>query len=76
MIAQMVRERFDNFLIGKLKQAWPLFDERDAHSEGGEHACVLDADDAATDNDQRFGEVLHLQHLVAVDNRLPIDLDL
>ena len=54
-VAQVIGERFDDFRIGELQQARPLFHQDDAHAERGEHAGVLDADHAAADHDQRLG---------------------
>ena len=53
-VAQVVAERLDDLLVGEFEQRRPALDQRDAHAERGEHAGVLDADDAAADDDQRL----------------------
>ena len=72
-VAQVVAECLHDFLVGKLQQLGPLFDQGDAHAERGEHAGVLDADDAAAHHDQRFGQVGQVENLIAVDDRAPVD---
>ncbi len=54
-VAQVVAERFDDFLVGEFEQLGAFFNQGDAHAEDGEHAGVFDADDAAADDDERFG---------------------
>ncbi len=72
-VAQVVAKRFDHFLVGKFEQTWTLFDERDAHSQRGEHAGVLDADHAAAHDDHGFGDFRHAKDLVAVDDGLVVE---
>ena len=72
-VAQVIAERLDDLLVGKLQQLGPLFDQRDAHAERGEHAGVLDADDAAAHHDQRLGQVGQVENLIAVDDRAAVD---
>ena len=56
-VAQVIAERFDDFLVGEFEQAGALLDERNADAEDGEHAGVFDADDAAADDDERAGQL-------------------
>ena len=72
-VAQVVAERLDDLLVGKLQQPVALFDQRDAHAEDGEHAGVFDADDAAADHDQRARQGLQAENLVAVDDGAAVD---
>ncbi len=72
-IAEMVAERFDHFGIGKFQKARSFFDERDAHAESGEHTGVLDADDAAADNDHGFGNFGYAKDLIAVDDGAAVE---
>src|SRR5882757_1824566 len=72
-VAQVVAEGFHNFLVGKLQQLGPLFDQGDAHAERGEHAGVLHADDTAAYHDERLGQVRQFEDLIAVDDGTPVD---
>ena len=69
----MIAEGFDDLLVGKVEQAVALFDERDAHAQHREHAGVFDADDPAAHHDERVGQRLQAEDLVAVDNGAAID---
>ena len=68
----MVAERLHDLLVGKLQQLGPLFDQRDAHAERGEHAGVFDANDAAAHHDQCIGQVGQIQNLITVDDRAAV----
>ena len=76
LIAQVIRECFHHFGIGKFEQTRALFDQDDAAAEGGEHAGVFDADDTAADHDQRLRNLWHLQDLIAIDDGAGVDGDL
>src|SRR5450631_1312675 len=67
-VAQVVAESFNNFAVGEFEQAVALFNESDAHAEDGEHAGVFDADNAAAYNDERVGQRIQAENLVAVDD--------
>src|SRR5205823_10678754 len=45
-----------------------LLDQRDAHTQGGENARVLDANDSSANHDQRARNRGHFQDLIAIDN--------
>ena len=72
-IAQVVAQSFDNLAVGEFKQAVALFDERDAYTENGEHARVLDADHAATDHDHGLGQRVETENLIAVEDGFSVD---
>ena len=72
-IAEMVRQRFDDFLVCEFEQARTLFDDHHTHAEHREHARVFDTDDAAAHHDQRFGNRRHVQNLVAINDRAAVD---
>ena len=72
-VAHVVAERFDHLGVGKFEQARALFDDDDAHAERGEHAGVLDADDAAADHDQGARHLRHRQNLIAINNVAAVD---
>ncbi len=74
-VAQVIAERFDDFLVGEFEQLVALFNEGDADAEDGEHAGVFDADDAAADDDERVGAVGKVENLVAVDDGAAVDGD-
>ena len=71
----MIAEGFDNLAIGEFEQAVAFLDERDADAEDRKHAGVLDAYDAATDDDQGFGQLRQGKNLVAVDDGAAVDGD-
>ncbi len=73
MIAHLVAERFDHLRVRKFEQARPLFDDDDAHAERGEHAGVLDANDAAAHDDERLRNLRHVEDLIAVDDVAAVD---
>ena len=73
MIAQVVGQRFHHLVIGELQQTRPFFHQDHAHAQGREHARVFHADDAAAHHDHRFGNLRHLQHLIAIDDVAPVD---
>src|SRR5579883_1607873 len=75
-VPQVIAQGFNNLLVGKLQQLGPLFDQRYANAEGGEHAGVFDANDAAANHDKRPGQVLELKDLVAVDDGASVDRNL
>ena len=67
-VAEVVAEGFDDLLVGELEQARAPLDEGDADAERGEHAGVLDADDAAADDDHGLRQVDEVEHQVGVDD--------
>ncbi len=50
----MVQERFDDFAIYKLEDAWPLIDQRDTRAQGRHERCVLEAYDTGADHNDFF----------------------
>ncbi len=72
-VAQMIAQRLDDLLIGKLQQPRPPLDQRHPHPKRRKHAGVLHADHAAADDNHRLRQVHQLQHQVAVDDAAPID---
>src|ERR1017187_4519883 len=48
-IAQVIAQRLDDLLVGKLQQPGPPLDQRHPHAERGKHARILDADHPAPD---------------------------
>jgi hypothetical protein len=73
VIAHVVGERLDHFVVGEFEKPGTLFDNDDAHAERGEHAGVFDADDAAADNDHCFRNLGHGEDLIAVDDVATVD---
>src|SRR5580700_4147381 len=71
-VAEVVAESFDDFLIGKFKQARPLLHQRHAHAQRRKHASVFHANDAAAHDDEALGQILQIEHLVAVDDGAPV----
>ncbi len=73
MVAQMVGERFDDFVIGELEQARALLHQDHARTQNREHAGVFHADHAAAHHDEGLRDLRHLQNLVAVDDGRAVD---
>ncbi len=71
-VAQVVAERLDDLLVRELQQPVALFNQRYAHAQHREHAGVFHADHAAAHHDQRLGQRLQAQNLVAVDDGLAV----
>ena len=51
------------------------FDQRHLDAQRRHHAGILDADDAAADDDHRLGQLLELQQRVGGEDRLVIERD-
>lgn len=69
----MVAKRFDHFGVGKFEQAGALFNQGDAHAQGGKHAGIFDADDAATHDEHGSGNFRHAKNLIAIDDGAAIE---
>jgi len=72
-VAQVVAESFDDLLVGEFEQAVALLDQCDAHAENGEHAGVLDSDDATTYDYEGAWQLGQVHDLVTVDDGRAID---
>ena len=73
MIAQIVGERLHHLGVGKFQQTRPFFHQDHADAQSGEHAGILDADDAAAHHDQALRDFRHVQHLIAIDDVAAVD---
>ncbi len=73
VVAQVVGKSLHHFGVGELEQARLFFHQDHAHSQDGEHAGVFHADNAAAHDDQRLGQVGHLQDLIAVDDAAAVE---
>jgi hypothetical protein len=60
VVLEDISEQGPGFWFLERQQAACRFDNRDDHPEAGEHLCELRADRAATENDDRAGELLGL----------------
>src|SRR6185503_21264285 len=74
-VAQVIAQRFDDLGIRKAQQSRLLFDDDDSHAECCEHRSVLHSNHAAANYYERLRVVRHLQYLIAVDDRSPVDRD-
>ena len=72
-VAQVIAERLDNLGVGELQQARPLFDQRDANAQDGEHAGIFHADHSAADDDQGLRNLRHAENLVAINDGAVIE---
>ena len=70
--AQVIDERLDDLPVDERQQLGARVDERDADAERGEHARVLETDDAGADDRNRPREVLDAQEIVARENVLTV----
>src|SRR5215469_1657115 len=72
-VAEVIAERFDDLLVGEFEELGALFNDGDADAEDGEHAGILDADNAAAYNDESAREGGQVEDLVAVDDGAAVD---
>ena len=69
----MIAEGLDDLLVGELEEARAALDECDTNAERGEHTTILNADDAAADDDHRLGQVGEVEDEVGVDDGRAVD---
>ncbi len=74
-VAQVITKRLHHLGVRELQQARALLDQRNAHAQSGEHAHILDADDAAAHDNHGLGNLWHAQNLVAIDDGLVVERD-
>src|SRR5271169_2721153 len=74
-VAEVIAKGFHHFGIGEFEKAGALFNEGDADAESGEHAGVLDADDAAPDDEHGFGNFGDAEDLITVDDGGAVERD-
>ncbi len=63
-LAHLILERFGDFTVEEVEEFGFALDEGDADAEGAQHAGVFDADDAAADDDDGFGEGFEFEESV------------
>ena len=71
-LAQMVRQRLDDFGVDEGQQARGLLDDRHPNPERGEDTRILASDNAGADDRQRCREILELQDVVAGKNAIAV----
>ena len=71
----MILQRLDDLRVAELEQAGALLDDGHLRPERGEHRGVLDADHARPDHDHRAGDLLEIEDLIRVENRLAVEPD-
>jgi hypothetical protein len=74
-VAEVIAKGFDHFGIGEFQEARAFFDQGDTNPESGEHANVLNANDAATDDDHGLGNLGDAENLVAINDGGAIERD-
>jgi hypothetical protein len=70
-----VGERGRDLVVEERQQRRSLVDDGDPHAERGEHRRVLDADHARADHDERPGQALQPEHVVAREDLLAVEGD-
>src|SRR5260370_7085300 len=59
LLAQVVRQRFDDLPIHEIQNNWSLVDQRNLGTQGSHKGCVLDPYDAGSDDDDFFSKATH-----------------
>ena len=67
-VAEAELEIFGQFVIDEFQEPGAALDEGDAHADGGQHAGVFGADDAAADDDHAARQLAEQEQVVAVDD--------
>ena len=75
-LPKLEAQALDDLAIGKVQQHRTLVQQRDLHSQRGEHRRILQADDAGAHDDQLARQLLQAVHLVGVEDAFAVDRDL
>jgi hypothetical protein len=68
LLAQVVRQRFDDLPIHEIQNNRPLVDQRNLGTEGSHKGCVLEAYDAGSHYDDFFRETTQIAKVIGVHN--------
>ena len=63
-LPQLMDQFIANFLVEKLQRTRPLVDDGHVHTQGREHRCVFNANDASPDHRHGAWELLQGQDLI------------
>src|SRR5258707_13888901 len=68
LLAQVVRQRFDDLAIHKIQNNRPLVDQRNLGAEGSHKGCVLEAHDAGSHYDDFFRQAAEIAKVIGIHN--------
>src|SRR5712672_233642 len=68
VLAQVVRQRFDDLPIHEVQNNRPLVDQRNLGPEGSHKGCVLEAYDASSHYDDFFWKATQIAKVISIHN--------
>jgi len=74
-LPQLMNKFIADFLIEKLKWAWPLIDDCHLNAQSSKHRGVFDSDYSSSDHGQGSWQLLQIQNVVRGNQRLSVRLD-
>src|ERR1700681_1223125 len=72
LLAQVVRQRFDDLPIDEIQNNGTLVDQRNLGLEGSHIGCVLEAYDAGSHYDDFFREATQIAKVVGIHNAMVV----
>src|SRR5260370_1333668 len=75
LLAQVVRQRFDDLAIHEIENNWSLVDQSNLGTQGSHKGCVLEAYDATAHDDDFFRKATQIAKMICVNNAMVVKGD-
>ena len=75
LIAQVIAERIDDFVVEEFQQLVAGVDQIHLHAQVAQHRRVFAADDAGTVDGDRLRRVVEIENRVAVEQAWMVEID-